>query len=80
LARGVKQAVCINSKSDVLDNVVVELRGRALPINGKTFPFDTTEKEALFSMARCAILNRPWLAEYAKEKFKLRRRSNRFCV
>jgi hypothetical protein len=70
----------INFKSDVLDNVVVELRGRALPLNGKTFPFYASEKEALASMARCATLNRPWVAEYAKEKFVLRLRSNRFRV
>lgn len=70
----------INSKGDVLDNVVVELKGRALPINGKTFPFYANEKEALASMARCATLNRPWVAAYASEKFVLRLRSSRFRV
>lgn len=72
-----KAEFALSRKSAVLNNTIVEVRGKAITVNGHVFPVYESQAQAEKEGLRCSVSRTAWAGPYAEKDIVIRGRSNR---
>lgn len=72
-----KAEIALSRKSAILNNTIVEVRGKAIPVNGGVFPVHESQAQAEKEGLRCSVSRSAWAGPCAEKDIVIRGRSNR---